>query len=327
MASRGQPDGVYALSIGAVLVSTAGAAFFLADTLPTRGVMAQGAADKVAAWAGAPLPYRLHAPSWTLRLPRSLQEVSGVTVEASGTLAWAVNDEQAKLFQIDLRRGRVSEGRRFAKRGDYEGIALLGEALMVARSDGTLWRVGPERSTRLASPLSEAYDVEGLAVDAARKRLLVACKGKAGRGKAMKGKKAIYALSVPALRWAPEPAYLVELKALGQLLKRAKAGRFARSQAKRFAPSAIAVAPQSGQVYLLSSTARLLLVLDGETGAMRSAVALSRAMHPQPEGLSFDAAGALYLSNEGRGSEALLYRFDRQDELGSGEDEQDDERR
>ena len=112
------------------------------------------------------VPFDLHAPDRSYSLPADLKEISAVTISTSESIAWAVNDEQATLFRIDLDDGSVEAGQTFAKHGDYEGIELVGDTVVVARSDGILWRVSEDGSQKIESPLSGRCEVEGLAVAA-----------------------------------------------------------------------------------------------------------------------------------------------------------------
>lgn len=254
-----------------------------------------------------PIPYDLNKPSWTCRLPKALQELSGLALSPSGEFAWAVNDEEGVLYRVQLQTGDVTRGSKFAKRGDYEGIAAWDEAVAVVRSDGRLCRVTAEGEEDFKSPLRKKSDVEGLCHDAAHNRLLVACKGPS-RGR--KDERHIYAVTLPDFEWSADPVYVVDYASLQEFLRDRPGLGVEPKQAKNFAPSAIAIAPVSGHIYLLSSRAKMLLALDADTGRPRSAAPLSRALFPQPEALDFDGQGRMYLGSEGRGGEALLHRFD-----------------
>ncbi len=246
-----------------------------------------------------------------------------MVVSPSEPVAWAVNDEEGTLFRIDLDDGSVETGQPFAKPGDYEGIALVDGTVVVARSDGKLWRIAEGEVQKVASPLSDRYDIEGLAWDARNSRLLVACKGKAGRGARFEHTKAVYAVQVPTFEWINTPAFVVEQSALRRFLEEHEHVGRKPGAAKSFAPSAIGVDPVTGNIYMLSSTGRMLVVLDVAAENIIEVLTLARDVHAQPEGLSFDAEGALYISNEGRGTRATLYRFNRRDDFHAPSDEGD----
>ena len=257
------------------------------------------------------IPFDLNKPDRSYSLPSELKEISGVVVSHSERVAWAINDEQGKLFRIDLDDGSVEVDRTFAKSGDYEGIEMVDGAVVVARSDGTLWRIAEEGVQKVKSPLSKRHNVEGLAWDERQSRLLVACKGKAGHGAKFAQSRAIYTVQIPSYEWTDTPAFVVERAAVRRFLEDHEGvGRKARS-AKSFAPSAIGVDPVTGHIYLLTTAGPMLVVLDAAADSVLEVVALNRDVHAQPEGLAFDADGSLYISNEGRGTQARLHRFGR----------------
>ncbi|MBK7408618.1 MAG: SdiA-regulated domain-containing protein [Saprospirales bacterium] len=76
-----------------------------------------------------------------------------------------------------------------------------------------------------------------------------------------------------------------------------------------FAPSALAIHPLTGHLYLLSSVGKLLVVLDRETGAIIYVQKLKKSVHPQPEGICFDPDGTMYISNEGKDGNGLIHKF------------------
>lgn len=257
------------------------------------------------------IPFDLNRPDRSYLLPPELKEISGVVVSRNEPVAWAINDEQATLFRIDLEDGSVRAKQSFGKPGDYEGIELVGDAVLVARSDGTLWRIAEEGVQKVRSPLSKRHNVEGLAWDERQSRLLVACKGKAGRGAKFAKERAIYAIQIPSYEWTESPAFVVERAAVRRFLEDHEGVGWKARSAKSFAPSAIGVDPVAGDIYLLTTAGPMLVVLDAAAESVLEVVALNRDVHPQPEGLAFDADGSLYISNEGRGTQAKLHRFGR----------------
>jgi uncharacterized protein YjiK len=267
------------------------------------------------------IPFDLNRPDRSYLLPSELKEISAVVVSRTEPIAWAVNDEQATLFRIDLNDDSVESAQTFAKPGDYEGIELVDGAVVVARSDGRLWRISEEGVQEVKSPLSERYDVEGLAWDERNSRLLVACKGKAGRGAQFEHSRAVYAVRVPTYEWADTPAFVVERATLRRFLEENERVGRKPGAAKSFAPSAIGIDPVTGNIYILSSTGRMLVVLDAAAENILEVVTLARDVHAQPEGLAFDGEGSLYISNEGRGTKPQLHRFDRRHHFHAPSDE------
>ena len=75
-----------------------------------------------------------------------------------------------------------------------------------------------------------------------------------------------------------------------------------------FKPSGIAIHPNSRDVYVISSAAKCLIVLN-DKGDLKSAHHLPRSIFRQPEGITFDDDLNLYISNEGQDKKANLLKF------------------
>ncbi|MBU2046808.1 MAG: SdiA-regulated domain-containing protein, partial [Bacteroidetes bacterium] len=64
-------------------------------------------------------------------------------------------------------------------------------------------------------------------------------------------------------------------------------------------PSAMAYHPLSGNLYVLSSINHIIVVLD-QQGKFLKVIPFIGKEFRQPEGISFNSKGELYVSNEGR---------------------------
>ena len=66
-----------------------------------------------------------------------------------------------------------------------------------------------------------------------------------------------------------------------------------------FHPSGLAIHPKSGNIYILSSKGKTMMILSPE-GKIIALEKLNKKIHTQPEGIVFDQDGTLYISNEGK---------------------------
>lgn len=269
------------------------------------------------------LQYDLSAPDRTFEMPGKLEEISGLSLKADGKHLLAVQDEDGTIFEIDKKNGEVTREIDFWKDGDYEGIEAVGETVYAVKSSGTLYRIRYSEENYLAvekfnGRLSSRNDVEGLAYDAARRRLLLACKGAAGQGEAYRFKKAVYAFDLETMTLDSLPTFLISLEDVQAYLGTSPTVRkleklieyFSLDKSEFvFSPSAIAIHPRTGHLYITSSIGKLLMVLD-EAGRILHIEKLKKSVHPQPEGLCFDADGTLFIANEGRGGGGVIHRFD-----------------
>ena len=263
-----------------------------------------------------PAPSPLEAPEAVFELPKILDEISGLTLLDAGLLG-AVQDEDGTLFVIEAETGRVLEQKRFGKSGDYEGLERVGNRVFVLRSDGELfeiddWRAADLDVQRHETGLHKGCDAEGLAYEAGRERLLIGCKEKPGADLAHH--RAFYAYDLQRHRLAEAPVLVIDLDALDRQVETNGLNRALRSALKGnadlspFKPSALAVHPVTGRVYVLSSVRKLMAVFEPD-GALASLTPLPPDLLPQPEGLVITPDGKLFIASEGDGARARLVRY------------------
>ena len=234
-------------------------------------------------------------------LPSELTEISGIAFLSDGQIA-CVQDEEGKVYIYNLDSRRITKEIAFAESGDYEGIAIVGTAAYVLRSDGLLYEIAGFMSatpavTQHRTPLSAHNDVEGLAYDPNGKRLLLAIKGEEAAGADYKG---IYAFDLASKRMEARPVYKILLND----------PVFAQDAKKKVTmqPSDLTVQPSKGDLYLVDGARPKLLVMD-TTGRLKKLYHLDNDDFPQPEGIGFNKEGELFISNEGRGGVGTILKI------------------
>lgn len=240
-------------------------------------------------------PYRLDAPDAIIELAPELKEISGLTMLPSGNLG-AIQDERGTIYEIDPVSGAIVDRLPFRGNGDFEGLELAGDAVWALRSDGDLYAVyrdsvGTPTSRKVETGLKGRNDTEGLAFDG-QGRLLIACKEWPGPD--LNDVRAIWAFDLETEILSPDPVVLLD--------RRQVDGRL------NFKPSALAVHPISGRVYVLSSVRTAIAVLSPD-GALLAILDFPPRLVPQPEGLAFAADGTMYVSSEGTTGPGLLLRY------------------
>ncbi|MDQ3278992.1 MAG: SdiA-regulated domain-containing protein [Bacteroidota bacterium] len=228
------------------------------------------------------------AQKW--EMPSVLKEISGIAYIDSERMA-CIQDEQGVIYIYNRGKAQIEKEIPFAEPGDFEDITLVGETAWVVRADGKLFEVDMRSSKPAAkqhsTPLTVKHNVEGLAYDKAHNRLLLAIKEDEPKGSDYKG---IYGFDLATKKMLKEPVYKIDLQ------HEVFAGEKGK-KAKGIKPSAIAIHPATGNLYITDGPRAHLLVMDG-AGKIKDLLKLGKAFE-QPEGLSFGPGGELYISNEG----------------------------
>lgn len=267
-------------------------------------------------------PYNLNEPDRSMQMPELLKEISGLSMGYNDKYLLAVQDESGILFVIDQATGSIKRKIPFGKLGDYEGVEIVGKDVYILKNTGTLTRIqdvdnNTQETESFNTFLDKDNDVEGLGYDAAQQRLLLACKGKAGNSPALQNRKAIYAFNLSTKTLDTLPILTIGQAEVQKYLQaHAKEPRlekvqefFADPNAFEFSPSAIAVHPLTGHLYLLSAVGNIFMAINfaGEVVYLEK---LKGKVHQQPEGLCFDSKGGLFISNEAKDEmPGMIYYF------------------
>ncbi|WP_173021402.1 SdiA-regulated domain-containing protein [Lewinella sp. W8] len=254
-------------------------------------------------------PFNFEKPDQLVGLPSQLNEISGLA-PWSETEVLGVQDEDGELFVINTVSGTITKEFRFGKDRDYEGVARQEDTLYVLEVDGDVHRFVLEDGKReydaekLETPFSYRNDLEGICYDSESQQLLMTPKAQElNPAEADQNRRGIYAYQPQTGELAPQPLYYIDEYEVGEAIY----GKRSRYIIK---PSGIAVDPLSGNVYVISSVGHIMLVINRESQLLHIEL-LPPKMFPQPEGITFNDAGDLFISSEGRGGEAKLATFTR----------------
>jgi uncharacterized protein YjiK len=266
--------------------------------------------QKSAARDSTALPYDLQNPSRTIKLAsEELKEISGFGATDTPGVFLAIADERGEVFFVDgINDGAIRSRFLFRDKGDFEGVEMVGNTIWTVKSDGKLFEIANWNSpnptvTEHNNPLKKSDDIEGLAYDAEKNVLLLASKGDPDSSYARK----VYAFDPINHTLNITPVFSVDPKEVNTLVEYGDSEKH-----DYFSPSGIAVHPKTGDVYLISTALKRLVVLDKKSGKITDAVGLDKKIMPQPEGISFDKEGNLYLTSEGKGDAGLILKFDLQ---------------
>ncbi|MCY2957238.1 MAG: SdiA-regulated domain-containing protein [Planctomycetota bacterium] len=259
--------------------------------------------------------YDLSKPLRVFTLPAELREISGITAIDANTVA-CVQDEKGAIYFFDLREGRVVRRAKFGPKGDYEGLAVVRDEFFVLRSDGVLLRLQAVDDRFEIVQTIELHigqkEFEGLACDRDGKQLIIAPKSVA---KDEQDVRTLFAVDLAKLELFAAPllslrvaAVAVAARQLGVTLasKVTDKGKLKLDLSLRL--SEVAVAPDTGDFWLLSGADRTMLVVD-RAGKVKGLHQFAEATLAQPEGATFLPNGELVIASEGVDRDAVLHIY------------------
>ena len=268
--------------------------------------------------------YDLGTPDARYKLPAYLEEISGLSYYGKGKIA-CVQDEKANIYIWNLEKEKIIEKYEFGDDADYEDITVVGKTAYILRSNGNIYRIKDfkkkdRKVKKYKTELKEKNDCEGMAFDPTANALLIACKGSPSIEKEnpYEGYKAIYKFDLEEAKLVTRPHFLIDLDRLDSYIDRSRFNRLSVKVAKSlriiesetsFKPSGIAIHPLDGEIYIISSVGKLLIILNSE-GKVQDVRELDPKTFRQPEGICFSPSGDMYISNEGQGGKGYILKFD-----------------
>ncbi|MFT3979264.1 MAG: SdiA-regulated domain-containing protein [Ferruginibacter sp.] len=239
-----------------------------------------------------PAGYDLNNPE-KFNMPGSLLEISGISFyNGNPDTVYAIQDEEGRIFRVGL-GVKKQVNSKFGKKGDYEDVSILGNKIIVLKSNGTLFSFDKAAivnedidSVQEWKGLVPEGEYEGMYGDAGKSLLYVLCKncqGDNGTGKVS--------------------GYILQL---GDSIKPAGSFSISKTEMQQlsgksntdFRPSALAQNPVTGEWFILSGTNKILAITDA-AWKVKEAYRLNGNTFNQAEGIAFDTSGNLYISNEG----------------------------
>ena len=244
--------------------------------------------DKKSAVVVNPEGYNLNA-TVQIKLPLELDEISGVAYYPKDSSIFAINDEKGWLYKI--KRGREIQRWKFSKGADFEDVVLLDSTFYVLQSNGNIMRLtfGAQNAVEVQqyyfSQSGESKnEFEILYYDVGKKRLILICKDCE-----TDKKKALTTFSFdPVAGNYSDSSFSIDVTKIAASVGEKKL---------RFKPSAAAINPQNGLLYIISAINKLLVVTD-VNGIFRNAYKIDEGTFKQPEGMTFTPAGGMIISNE-----------------------------
>ncbi|MBA2249915.1 MAG: SdiA-regulated domain-containing protein [Chitinophagaceae bacterium] len=247
-----------------------------------------------------PRDYDLNNPE-VIQLPSQLNEISGISYYPKDSSVFAIVDEDGLLFKIHLRNPPDVKFWRFDKKHDFEDVVLHDSIFYVLISNGDIETLRFSNDTVHTNKKifenadKKTNEFETLYFDDKYNQLVMLCKD------CEDDKKKI----VTAWGFNPDSAvytpslFSIDVKPVAEKTKEEKL---------HLKPSAAAVNPVNGDVYILASVNKLLLISD-RSGKVKEVFELDPSVYKQPEGITFTPTGDMIISNESHeeGNATLLF--------------------
>lgn len=237
----------------------------------------------------SPPGYNLNRPA-VYKLPPSLDEISGIAYVQKDNSVLAINDEMGWLYKIHLKSDLNLKRWQYYKGADFEDLVLIDSTFFVLESTGNLiqfkfLRPDSVQVQKHDFPVEGKNEFEILYHDKTRRQLILLCKDCEADDK---NSLTAYAFNLDSSAYAPAPVYVIDIRKIEKLMDEKKV---------RFKPSAAAIHPLTGNLFIVSSINKVLVVAD-VNGVPRQVYRISPKLYKQPEGIAFTPRGDLLISNE-----------------------------
>ena len=241
----------------------------------------------------SPAAYDLNTAE-KFNMPESLLEISGVALNNfQPSTFYAIQDEEGRLFS--LRWGiKKAKSIKFGPRGDYEDLAILNGQVYVMKSAGDIYSfplntVGEDVRAMVTQwkDLLPKAEYESLYADQQEQALYALTKSGGKKKRNTIGFKIKVDQSTKEL--GTITTFELDQKAIEDMGFKIKSG---------LRVSALSRHPQSKEWYILSSAEKLLVIAQPDW-KIKAVYDLDASTFNQPEGITFDKALNMYISNEG----------------------------
>jgi hypothetical protein len=230
-------------------------------------------------------PYDLAHPE-IIELPKKVDEISGIVYKDGHV--FSIDDEHGELYKIQIEKNPQIEYWRFGKDQDYEDVVLVNKKFYVLNSNGTIIQFAEQfpisETTNKQIDIKGKKEFESLYYDPAIKKIVMLCKECAVDDK---DENSAWAFDPASKSFDNKPLYVI---------KRKDIEKTAGKKISRFKPSAATINPFTGELYILSSINKILVIVKGNK--ILQVIPLERKLFKQPEGITFSDTGNLLISNE-----------------------------
>ncbi|QCK15396.1 SdiA-regulated domain-containing protein [Mangrovivirga cuniculi] len=221
-------------------------------------------------------------------LPDQLNEVSGILWSDNYEFI-CIQDERGRLYKVNIQSKEIIKVSDFKKSMDFEALALFHNKYYCLESDGDIYVVSNAFSKNVISkkidfPFKGKNDFETLILSSKDNSIFLLCKNCKGDDK---DEARSYKLNLNSNKITKTKDWKITGKQLNGKEK------------IHVSPSGAATNPLNNDIYIISHVGKWLAVFD-ENQNLKSFHNLNPRIFNQPEGITFNSNGDLFISNEAR---------------------------
>ena len=234
-------------------------------------------------------------------LSKELTENSGLSFYNNSI--YTHNDELGIIYEIAPSTGQILNSIDFDIKDDFEGIEIISNEAILVNSKGKIYSVNLESKKTKTHKIKfkNKEEIEGICINLFKKdHILLACKASDSNKE-----KYVFNYDLINKKIDKNPFFKIKLKSL---LKYAKSNNLSKKRIEKFAPSGIAISPQSKEIFITSARGSLLAIFSQDK-KLKKIVELNSNILPQPEGICFNLNNQLFISSEGKNDNATLCEF------------------
>ncbi len=240
----------------------------------------------------SPEGYNLNKPIVS-KLPAILDEISGIVFYPKDKSLFAIHDERGWLYKIYTDKSNKIEKWKYATGADFEDITLVDSMFFAIKSNGSITAFTFKKTDSpivktFKLPKTDKREFETLYYDSVRQELLMVCKDCESDEKNMTS---VFAFDYKQMKYLDSPVFYIDAKHIEKKLG---------IKMSKFKPSAGAINPRTGDLFMIASVNKILVVADHD-GKVKDVFQLDPKLFKQPEGLAFTPSGDLLISNESAG--------------------------
>jgi uncharacterized protein YjiK len=238
-----------------------------------------------------PAGYNFQSPH-QYKLPLELDEISGVAYYAKDSSIFAINDEKGWLYKIKPGNQLGISRWKFSSGADFEDLVLLDSSFYVLQSNGNIIKISVQNNGSLVTneypfTFGKENEFEILYYDDSLKKMVLICKD----CESDKKKSLTTFTFNPSNGKFSDSSFIINVE---------KIAASQNEEKLKFKPSAAAINPKDGLLYIISSVNKLLVVADRK-GSVKKVYSINPGLFKQPEGISFTPSGTIIISNEAGG--------------------------